>query len=112
MVTGASTADLAIILIDARKGVLVQTRRHSYLVSLIGIRHVVLAINKMDLVDYSQETFDKIVAEYRPFAEKIGLQNVHAMPISGVKGDNIVEKSANTPWYAGPTLMHLLERAD
>lgn len=109
MVTGASTADLAIILIDARKGVLVQTRRHSYLVSLIGIRHVVLAVNKMDLVEYSQETFDKIVAEYRPFAEKIGLQNIHAMPISGVKGDNIVEKSANTPWYNGPTLMHLLE---
>ncbi|WP_020470771.1 sulfate adenylyltransferase subunit CysN [Zavarzinella formosa] len=109
MVTGASTADLAIILIDARKGVLVQTRRHSYLVSLIGIRHVVLAINKMDLVDYSQETFDKIVAEYRGFAEKIGLQNIHAMPISGVHGDNIVDKSPNTPWYSGPTLMHLLE---
>ncbi len=109
MVTGASTADLAIILIDARKGVLVQTRRHSYLVSLLGIRHVILAVNKMDLVNYSQETFDTIVAEYRGFAEKIGLQNIHAMPISGVRGDNIVEKSANTPWYAGPTLMHLLE---
>jgi len=109
MVTGASTADLAIILIDARKGVLVQTRRHSYLVSLIGIRHVVLAINKMDLVGYSKEVFDTIEAEYRAFAAKVGLTNIHAMPISGVKGDNILEASANTPWYSGPTLMHLLE---
>lgn len=112
MITGASTADLAIILIDARKGVLVQTRRHSYLVSLIGIRHVILAINKMDLVHYSAEVFQKIVAEYRAFAAKVGLHNVHAMPISGVKGDNIVEKSANTPWYDGPTLMHLLETVE
>src|SRR5215470_12924589 len=83
MITGASTADLAVILMDARKGVLVQTRRHSYLVSLLGIRHVVLAINKMDLVNYSQETFAKIEAEYRKFASKIGLQDIHAMPISG-----------------------------
>jgi bifunctional enzyme CysN/CysC len=109
MVTGASTADLAIILIDARKGVLVQTRRHSYLVSLIGIRHVVLAINKMDLVQYSPEVFAKIEAEYRAFAAQIGLTAIHALPISGVHGDNIVDKSANTPWYNGPTLMHLLE---
>jgi len=112
MITGASTADLAIILIDARKGVLVQTRRHSYLVSLIGIRHVVLAINKMDLVSYSKEVFDKIETEYRAFAKQIGLNAIHAMPISGVKGDNIVEKSANTPWYGGPTLMHLLETVE
>ena len=112
MVTGASTADLAIILIDARKGVLVQTRRHSYLVSLIGIRHVVLAINKMDLVNYSKETFDKIEAEYRAFAKQIGIHEIRVIPISGVKGDNIVEKSANTPWYAGPTLMHLLETVE
>ncbi len=112
MVTGASTADLAIILIDARKGVLVQTRRHSYLVSLIGIRHVILAINKMDLVGYSQEVFDRIEAEYREFAKRIGLGSIRAMPISGVKGDNIVEKSANTPWYGGPTLMHLLETVE
>lgn len=109
MITGASTADLAIILIDARKGVLVQTRRHSYLVSLIGIRHIILAINKMDLVHYSKETYDKIEAEYRDFAKQIGITNIHVIPISGVKGDNIVEKSANTPWYNGPTLMHLLE---
>jgi bifunctional enzyme CysN/CysC len=112
MVTGASTADLAIILIDARKGVLVQTRRHSYLVSLIGIHHVVLAINKMDLVNYSQDVFNKIEADYRAFAKQIGLNDIRVIPISGVKGDNIVEKSANTPWYNGPTLMHLLETVE
>ncbi len=112
MVTGASTADLAIILIDARKGVLVQTRRHSYLVSLLGIRHVVLAINKMDLVDYSQEVFDRIVAEYHEFAQKIGLENITVIPISGVKGDNIVERSNNTPWHAGPVLMEHLETVE
>ena len=112
MVTGASTADLAIILIDARKGVLVQTRRHSYLVSLLGIRHVVLAINKMDLVNYSKETFDKIESEYRGFAKQIGLGDIHAIPISGVHGDNIVEKSLNTPWYSGPPLMTLLETVE
>src|SRR5213594_3716423 len=99
MVTGASTADLEIILIDARKGMLVQTRRHSYLVSLIGIRHVVVAVNKMDLVDYSQEVFDRIEAEYREFAARIGLGDITVVPISGVKGDNVVDKSANTPWY-------------
>ena len=112
MVTGASTADLAIILIDARKGVLVQTRRHSYLVSLIGIRHVVLAINKMDLVNYSREIYDKIEADYRAFASRIGLNDIHVIPISGVKGDNIVEKSVNTPWYSGPTLMEMLETVE
>ncbi len=112
MVTGASTADLAIILIDARKGVLVQTRRHSFLVSLIGIRHVVLAINKMDLVGYSKEIYDKIEAEYRTFAKQIGLEDIQVIPISGVKGDNIVEKSLHTPWYAGPTLMHFLETVE
>jgi bifunctional enzyme CysN/CysC len=112
MVTGASTADLAIILIDARKGVLVQTRRHSYLVSLLGIRHVVLAINKMDLVNYSKETFDQIEAEYRAFAKQIGLDGIHTIPISGVHGDNIVETSENTPWYAGPPLMTLLETVE
>src|SRR3989475_9398953 len=87
MVTGASTASLAIILIDANKGVLTQTRRHSYLVSLIGIRHIVLAVNKMDLVDYSQEAFDRIEAEYREFAARIGLGDITVIPISGVKGD-------------------------
>jgi bifunctional enzyme CysN/CysC len=112
MVTGASTADLAVILIDARKGVLTQTRRHSYLVSLIGIRKVVLAINKMDLVDYSHEIFDTIVAEYRDFAKQIGLDDVVAIPVSGLKGDNITAPSGQTPWYHGPTLMGYLETVE
>jgi bifunctional enzyme CysN/CysC len=112
MVTGASTADLAVILIDARKGMLVQTRRHSYLVKLLGIRHIVVAINKMDLVDYSQEVFERIQAEYREFAQKIGLEDVTFIPISGVKGDNIIEQGPNTSWYHGPTLMHHLETVE
>jgi len=109
MVTGASTADAAIILIDARKGVLTQTRRHSYLVNLLGIRHVVLAINKMDLVDWSKETFDTILADYREFAEKIGLPEFTAIPISALRGDNITEKSDAAPWYDGPALLPHLE---
>jgi bifunctional enzyme CysN/CysC len=109
MITGASTADLAVILIDARKGVLVQTRRHSYLVSLIGIRQIVLAVNKMDLVGYSQETFDRIVAEYMEFAEQIGLENITAIPMSAFKGDNITENSDKMPWYTGTALMPHLE---
>jgi len=112
MVTGASTADLAVILIDARKGVLTQTRRHSYLVSLIGIRKVVLAINKMDLVDYSREIFDTIVAEYRDFARQIDLHDIVAIPVSGLKGDNITHTSSHTPWYHGPTLMGYLETVE
>ncbi|WP_334182748.1 sulfate adenylyltransferase subunit CysN [Novosphingobium sp.] len=102
MVTGASTADLAVILIDARKGVLVQTRRHSYLCHLIGIKNIVLAVNKMDLVDYSQEVFDKIVADYTEFAQSIGIESFTAMPISGFKGDNITTLSDKTPWYKAP----------
>jgi bifunctional enzyme CysN/CysC len=109
MVTGASTADAAIILIDARKGVLTQTRRHSYLVSLLGIRHVILAVNKMDLVDWSHETFDSILADYRAFAEQIGIKAFHAIPMSALKGDNITTASEKAPWYAGPPLMTLLE---
>ena len=112
MVTGASTADLAVILIDARKGVLVQTRRHSYLCHLIGIRNLVLAVNKMDLVDYSQEVFDAIVADYAEFARSIGIESFTAMPISGFKGDNITTLSANTPWYSGPTLVEHLETVE
>ncbi len=112
MVTGASTADLAVILIDARKGVLTQTRRHSYLVSLLGIRKVVLAINKMDLVGYSQETFDRIVAEYREFARQIDLTDVVAIPVSGLKGDNIKDPSEHMAWYHGPTLMGYLEAVE
>jgi bifunctional enzyme CysN/CysC len=109
MVTGASTADLAIILVDARKGLLPQTRRHSYLVGLLGIRHVIVAINKMDLVDYSQEVFERIDGEYRALAAHIDLPDVHTIPISGVRGDNITAPSANTPWYDGAPLMTLLE---
>ncbi len=112
MVTGASTADLAIILIDARKGVLVQTRRHSYLVSLIGIKKVVLAINKMDLVDYSKDVFERIVEEYKAFAARIGLTDIVAIPISGLKGDNIATASEHTPWYHGPILMAYLETVE
>jgi bifunctional enzyme CysN/CysC len=109
MVTGASTADLAVILIDARKGVLTQTRRHSYLVSLLGIDRVVVAINKMDLVDYSHDVFEAIESEYRDFAGQIGLDEITCIPLSALKGDNIVEPSGNTPWYHGPTLLGFLE---
>jgi bifunctional enzyme CysN/CysC len=112
MITGASTADVAVILIDARKGVLTQTRRHSYLVSLIGIRKVVLAINKMDLVDYAQKTFDKINEEYRAFAAQIGLTDITSIPLSGLKGDNMLVASEKTPWYHGPTLMGFLETCE
>lgn len=112
MATGASTADLAILLVDARKGLLPQTRRHSTLVSLIGVRHVVLAVNKMDLVDYSQDTFEQIKTDYLAFAKELGIADVVVIPISGVEGDNIVEKSANTPWYDGVTLMHHLETVE
>ena len=113
MVTGASTADLAVILVDARKGVLVQTRRHSYLAHLIGIRHLVLAVNKMDLVDYDRETFDSIVADYRTFAEEIGIEDFTAIPISGFKGDNITAApSSATPWYEGPSLIEHLETVE
>jgi bifunctional enzyme CysN/CysC len=112
MVTGASTADLAVILIDARKGVLVQTRRHSYLCHLIGIKNLVLAVNKMDLVDYDQAVFDKIVADYTEFAKSIGIDSFTAMPISGFKGDNITGPSENTPWYKGPSLIEHLETVE
>ncbi|MGW0045604.1 adenylyl-sulfate kinase, partial [Rhodococcus sp. NPDC003348] len=112
MVTGASTADLAVILIDARKGVLTQTRRHSYLVSLLGIRHVVLAVNKLDLVDYSQEVFEQIVDEYTGFAAEIGLASVVPIPMSAYMGDNLTERSPNTPWYHGPSLIEHLETVD
>jgi len=112
MITGASTADVAAILIDARKGVLTQTRRHSYLVSLIGIRKVVLAINKMDLVDYSQKVFDRIDEEYRAFARQIGLDDITSIPLSGLKGDNMLVASDKTPWYRGPTLMGFLETCE
>ena len=112
MITGASTADVAVILIDARKGVLTQTRRHSYLVSLIGIRKVVLAINKMDLMGYQQKVFDGIVEQYRAFAAQIGLSDITPIPLSALKGDNMLVHSDQTPWYHGPTLMAYLETVE
>jgi len=112
MITGASTADLAVILVDARKGVLTQTRRHSYLVNLIGIRKVVLAVNKMDLVDYGQSVFERIVDDYLGFARQLGLEDVTAIPLSALKGDNMLQPSGRTPWYHGPTLMGLLETCE
>jgi bifunctional enzyme CysN/CysC len=112
MVTGASGADLAVVLVDARKGVLVQTRRHSFLVSLLGIRHVVLAVNKMDLVDFDEQRFNAIVDDYRAFATRIGLGDVTAIPLVAVDGDNIVERSTRMPWYQGQTLIQCLEQID
>ena len=109
MVTGASTADAAVLIVDAKKGLLVQTRRHSYLVSLLGIRHIAVAINKMDLVGYSQARFREIADEYRDFAARIGLEDVTYIPVSALKGDNVVETSANMPWHRSPTLMGYLE---
>jgi bifunctional enzyme CysN/CysC len=112
MVTGASTADLAVILIDARKGVLTQTRRHSFLAQLIGIKHIVLAVNKMDLVGYDKTIFDRITLAYRAFASEIGITHFTAIPISGFKGDNITALSDNTPWFKGPALIEHLENVE
>jgi bifunctional enzyme CysN/CysC len=109
MVTGASTADLAVLLVDARKGVLTQTRRHSYLAKLVGIRRFVLAVNKMDLVDYDQAAFEAIAADYRAFAEKIGIDQWVAIPVSGLNGDNVVGPSDATPWYQGPSVLDHLD---
>ncbi len=112
MVTGASTADVAILMVDARKGILTQTRRHSFLVSLLGIRHIVVAINKMDLVDYAEKTFRQIVEDYSAFARQLGLQDVTFIPMSAFKGDNIIEPSNAMPWYHGTTLMGYLETVE
>lgn len=109
MITGGSTANLAIILVDARAGVITQTRRHTYLVSLLGIKHVVLAVNKMDLVDFSKEVFDKIVAEYKAFITPLGVPDVTCIPLSALDGDNVVSKSERTPWYEGSSLLEYLE---
>jgi bifunctional enzyme CysN/CysC len=112
MVTGASTADLAVILVDARKGVLTQTRRHSFLVALLGINHVVVAVNKLDLIGFDETVFRDIEADYRAFATQIGFKDITCIPVSALKGDNIVEPSSRTPWYSGPTLLGHLEEVD
>ena len=109
MITGGSTANLAIILVDARAGVITQTRRHTYLVSLLGIHHVVLAVNKMDLVNYDKAVFDKIVADYKAFVAPLGIEDITCIPLSALEGDNVVEKSDRTPWYEGPSLLDFLE---
>jgi sulfate adenylyltransferase subunit 1 len=111
MVTAASTASLAVILVDARKGVVTQTRRHSYLAHLLAIPHLVVAVNKMDLVGWSRETFDRIVADYRDFAAKLGIGDVRFVPISALQGDMVVDRGANLGWYEGPTLLEILESA-
>ncbi|MGC3875231.1 GTP-binding protein, partial [Halomonas sp. GXIMD04776] len=112
MATGASTASLAVILIDARYGVQTQTRRHSFIADLLGIQHLVIAVNKMDLVDFSQARFDEIVADYRAFAEKLAVQDIRCVPISALQGDNVVDRSQHIHWYAGPALLELLERIE
>jgi bifunctional enzyme CysN/CysC len=109
MVTGASTADIALILIDARKGILEQTRRHSFIASLLQVPHLVLCVNKMDLVDYSEERYDELVEEFRQFATRLDITDLRFVPVSALKGDNIVDESENTPWYKGPSVLHLLE---
>src|SRR5215207_310162 len=109
MVTGASTADLALILVDARKGILEQSRRHAFLASLLGIPHLVVCVNKMDLVDWSRERFEEIKAEFRAFAMKLAIQDLSFVPVSALHGDNVVDRSHNMPWYEGSPLLHHLE---
>jgi sulfate adenylyltransferase subunit 1 len=109
MVTGASTADLALILVDARNGIVEQSRRHAFLASLLGVPHLVLCVNKMDLVDYDQAVFERIKDEFREFAAKLDVRDLTFVPVSALKGDNVVERSANTPWYEGSSLLHQLE---
>jgi sulfate adenylyltransferase subunit 1 len=109
MVTGASTANLAIILIDARKGILEQTHRHSFIASLLHIKHIIVCVNKMDLVGFSEEVFNKIIAEYQEFASRLDVPDIRFIPVSALLGDNVVDKSANMPWYDGGSLLHTLE---
>lgn len=109
MITGGSTANLAVILVDARTGVITQTRRHTFLVSLLGIKHIVLAVNKMDLVDYDRAVFDKIVSDFRAFIAPFGIPDVQCIPLSALEGDNVVERSERTPWYDGPSILQFLE---
>ncbi|WP_165855443.1 sulfate adenylyltransferase subunit CysN [Marinobacter sp. JSM 1782161] len=112
MATGASTAQLAIMMIDARHGVLTQTRRHTFIASLLGIKHIVVAVNKMDLVDFSEERFEDIKQDYLKFAEKLGLQDIRFVPISALEGDNVVNRSENTPWFTGQPMMEILESVE
>ena len=112
MATGASTCNLATILIDARYGVITQTKRHSFICSLLGIKHVVVAVNKMDLVDWSEEKYNEIVKDYNAFVSRLGFSDIHFIPISALKGDNVVEHSANLAWYDGPTFLHHLENVN
>jgi sulfate adenylyltransferase subunit 1 len=112
MVTGASTANLAIVLIDARNGVMTQSRRHGFIASLLGIPHVTVAINKMDLVDFSETVFEKIKKDYEAFAQQVGIKELKVIPLSALKGDNVVKPSANMPWYKGPTLLEYLEKVE
>ncbi|HZG66936.1 MAG TPA: GTP-binding protein, partial [Herpetosiphonaceae bacterium] len=112
MVTGASTAELAIVLIDARKGVQTQSKRHGFIATLLRIPHIVVAVNKMDLVRYDRAVYDRIVDEYTGFISKLNAQDVTFIPVSALLGDNVVEKSANMPWYHGPTLLHHLEHVN
>ena len=109
MATGASTADMAVILVDARHGILEQTRRHSFIVSLLGIKHILVAVNKMDLVDYSQEVYDQIHDDYREFSDRLDIPDLHFIPISALQGDNVVDRSEKMPWYQGATFMNFLE---
>ncbi|MPZ71562.1 MAG: GTP-binding protein, partial [Actinobacteria bacterium] len=109
MVTGASTADIALILVDARHGVLEQTRRHSFLASLLQVPHLILCVNKMDLVDYSEERYDEIVADFKQFATRLDLHDLRTVPVSALVGDNVVTESDHTPWYRGPAVLPLLE---
>ncbi len=110
MATGASTADAAVVLMDATKGVLRQSRRHAYIASLLGVQHIVAAVNKMDLVGFSQEVFERIAAEFREFAEQLGVRNVFAVPVSALEGDNVVRRSARTPWFEGPRFWSIWRR--
>ncbi|NOR81330.1 MAG: GTP-binding protein, partial [Methyloprofundus sp.] len=113
MATGASTCDLAVILIDARYGVQTQTKRHSFIASLLGIKHIIVAINKMDLIDYSESAYEKIKADYLDFIKDLdGLDDIHVIPLSALDGDNVVNKSANMPWYTGQSLMETLETVE
>ncbi len=112
MATGASTADLAVLLIDARQGVLTQTKRHAFIASQLGVRHIVLAVNKMDLVDYSENVFNEIVEDFKAFAAQLDIPNLHAIPVSALVGDNVVDGSRFMPWYEGPSLLGYLEGVD